>query len=111
MSPILLLPLSFVVPAAMAVIALVPGYAGFYYAAKIIYGIQDTDLSPYALNVFYILRVYRYLFEYWLQHIEQASFLEYTLPLFAVPLVGITFSILGSIIFVSYMLKTFRQMV
>jgi len=111
MSPILLLPLGIITPAAMAIIALVPSYAGFFYATKVIYGMRDMDMSPYALDVIYVLRVYRYLFEYWLQHFSQVSFLEYSLPLIGIPLIGIALSLMGAIIFVSFMVTRFRSMV
>ena len=111
MNPILLLPLGIIVPIAMAIIALVPSYAGVFYATKIIYSTRDIDISPYALDALYIFKVYIYLFTYWWQHLTNVSFLEYTLPLIGIPLVGISLSLVGAIIFVSFMVTRFRSMV
>jgi hypothetical protein len=107
----LLLPLGIIVPIAMAIIALVPSYAGVFYATKIIYSTRDIDISPYALDVLYIFKVYIYLFEYWWQHITDVSFLEYTMPIIALPLIGFSISMVGAIIFVSFMATRFRSMV
>ena len=110
MSPILLIPMGLVIPVAMAAIVMVPCYAGFYYATKLIYASNDVDLSPYALHVFYIIETYATLFTFWLDNIQDVDFLGYTIPLLILPMIGIAASVTGAIIFISYIMTVFQKM-
>ena len=110
MSPIILIPIGLVIPVVIASIVLVPSYAGFYYATKIIYGMNDVDLSPYALHVFYIMETYITLFEHWMNNISTVDHISYSLPLILLPIIGITGSAVGGIIFTSYIMTIFQTM-
>ena len=110
MSPIILIPIGLVIPVVIASIVLVPSYAGFYYATKIIYGMNDVDLSPYALHVFYIMETYITLFEHWINNISTVDHISYSLPLLILPIIGIAGSAVGGIIFTSYIMTIFQKM-
>jgi hypothetical protein len=110
MHPLVLLPIGLTTPIAMACIVLVPSYAGVYYATKIIYGVNHVDLSPYALNVFYILETYITLCSFWVENIQKVDHLSYSLPLIILPLIGIGVSIMGAIIFVGFIMRVFQEL-
>jgi hypothetical protein len=70
---------------------LLPVYAAVFGATYIVYYPQ-TGSHPLALkwdDVFYIIDIYSRLAEYWLNNITQVSFVDYTLPVVVLPIVGL----------------------
>ncbi len=88
-APLLFL-IAILAPAALAIVVLVPSYAGILGACYLIYN-KDTGPNPLTDklgDVFYIIDVYHQLLTYGIAHIESVSTLKFTLPLLVLPLTG-----------------------
>jgi hypothetical protein len=111
MNPILLFPLGLIVPVIIAAGALVPFYAGFVGALYVIYLRPDgsSPLEAHLFDVFYVFEAYAALFQYWLGHIGEASFLDFTLPLIGLPLAGIILAIYLTRRLVQFFVNFFRM--
>ncbi len=91
MHPFFLFLLAILSPLLLAVALLVPLYTGIAGAAYLIYakGAAVHPLAGTFGDPFYIITVYSNLVTPWLQHPAQYDILTYTLPLIALPLVGV----------------------
>lgn len=91
MNPFFFFILAILSPFLLAITLLVLPYAGMVSAAYIIYdkGAKLHPLHDKLFDVFYMIEVYVKLFAQWSAHMDGASFLSYTLPLIALPLIGI----------------------
>lgn len=95
MNPLLLFPLAIFSPLLLAIVMLVPPYAGIAGASYIIYDIsaKTNPLADKLFDVFYMIDVYKGLFSHWAHHITETSILNYALPLLVLPLLGTMLSI------------------
>jgi hypothetical protein len=111
MSPVLLFPLGLIVPVVIAAAALVPFYAGFAAALYVIYLKPDgsSPLEAHLFDVFYVFESYAKLFQYWLNHMGEASFVEFTLPLLGLPILGISLAIYLTLKLVQFFVNFFRM--
>ncbi len=110
MRPILLFPIAILTPFLLTAVLLLPAYAGILGAAYIVY-LPESGVHPLAdklTDVFYILDVYGKLFDYCSQNIGTVGFVEYTLPIAGLPLLGILIALYASFRFVRAMLNIFR---
>jgi hypothetical protein len=90
MNPFTIFLLALLTPALLFCALFVPPYVAIAGACYIIYW-SDAKIHPLADkldNVPYMLDVYGNLFTRWLKHPEDASVLEYSLPLVGLPLIG-----------------------
>jgi hypothetical protein len=112
MNPLYLFPLALVVPFIVAFVAFTPAYSGLFGAAYIIYHQPDGmhPLWQHKLDIFYILEVYGQLFSYWSAHMSTSNFVEFTLPLLGLPLLGIALSIFLTWKLIAAMVNFFRMM-
>ncbi|MFZ4125197.1 MAG: hypothetical protein ACOYJ2_03895 [Rickettsiales bacterium] len=111
MNPLYLFPLALIVPFIVAFVAFTPAYAGFFGAAYFIYHQPEAahPLWQHKLDVFYIFDVYGQLFNYWGNHMASSSFVEFTLPLFGLPLLGIVASVFLTWKLVAMLVNFFRM--
>ncbi len=88
--------LAILTPFLMTVVLLVPLYGFLLGACYIVYlsnAAAAQALLTHWLDVFYIIDVYTQLTSYWLAHQSAVSFVHYTLPVVALPLFGLLFSL------------------
>lgn len=112
MNPLYLFPLAMVVPVIVALVAFVPAYAGFFGALYVIYDKPDiaNPIMPYGFDIFYVFSAYGRLFDHWSAHIASSNFMDFTLPLIGLPLLGIAISLFLSYKLISGLVNFFRMM-
>ncbi len=84
-------PLAIFTPFLISAVLLLPVYAGILGAAYVIY-LPQTGAHPLTDrmgDVFYIIDVYGKLLHYWMDHKADVSFVDYTLPVIGLPLLGL----------------------
>ena len=111
MNPLYLFPLALIVPFIVAFVAFTPAYAGFFGAAYVIYQQPDAvnPLWQHKLDVFYMFDVYGQLFNYWSAHMASSNFVDFTLPLFGLPILGVTIAAFLTWKLVSMLVNFFRM--
>lgn len=95
MNPFVMFLLAIFSPIMLAATLLVPAYVSIAGACYIVYYTGNAATHPLAgklENVFYMIDVYRNLFNQWSANIMRVDFIHYTLPLIAIPLAGATLS-------------------
>ena len=95
MSPFVLLILALLTPFLLTALLLIPPYLGMSSAAYIIYahGSGPHPLSGRWLDVFYMVDVYSKLLTYWWAHVTSVSVFTYSLPVVALPLIGLVLAL------------------
>lgn len=95
MHPFLLFLLAIISPILLAISLLILPYAGITAAAYIIYdkGQAMHPLADRLFDLFYMITVYINLVQQWLSNSGDANLLTYTLPLIALPLMGLTLAL------------------
>jgi len=111
MNPLYLFPIALIVPVIVAMVAFIPTYASIFGAVYYIYDRPEAanPLVPYKFDVFYIFDVYTKLFEHWSAHMGTSNFVDFTLPLIGLPLVGTLISLYLTYKFGSMMVNFFRM--
>ena len=111
MNPLYLFPLAVVVPFVVTLVAFVPAYASLFGAMYIIYDQPDVanPLTPYMFDIFYIFKAYGQLFDHWSGNTGGANFVEFTLPLVGLPLLGFGLSIFLTYKLVAWLINFFRM--
>jgi hypothetical protein len=102
--------MSILTPVVIAIAALAPLYAGFFGALYVIYAKAEgvNPMQSYLWDAFYIFDAYRHLFQYWLEHMENVSFLYFTLPLLGVPFLGLGLSVYSTVKAVRFFVHYFH---
>jgi hypothetical protein len=106
-----LFPLALIVPFIVAFVAFTPAYGALFGAVYMIYDRPDVanPLLPYIFDIFYIFDVYGQLFSHWSEHMSSSNFVEFTLPLIGLPILGIAVSIFLTYKLVSLLVNFFRM--
>jgi hypothetical protein len=92
MNPFFMFLLAILSPPLMALILLVPPYAGIVAASYLIY-YKSGAVHPLAdrlSDVFYMIDVYMKLLLQWSHHMMEMDVLHYSVPLLLLPILGIT---------------------
>ena len=82
-------------PVLLCATLLLPSYGSIFGATYIIYQ-PESGANPMAdkyLNVFTVLDGYQSLLDYWLANRAMLGFVDYTLPIVGLPLVGCIFAL------------------
>lgn len=110
MRPPVLFLLAILTPVALCSMLLAPLYASVLGAVYIIYmpASGPHPLAERLLDVFYISNAYEQLLTYWLANMGKVSFVEYTLPVIGLPLVGVVLAIWGTYKLASKLLNIFH---
>lgn len=92
----LLFPLAIFTPIVLGLAIIVPIYAALFGACYVIYWhaapAQAASLLTRWQDGFFILDTYQQLFKFWREHMDSASTVFYTLPLFVIPLIAAWFA-------------------
>lgn len=110
MRPPLLFLLALITPVALCAMLVVPIYASILGAVYVIY-LPESGAHPLderLLDMFYIGDAYYKLAEYWLAHTDTVSFVDYSLPVVGLPLLGIIIALWGTYKLASALLNVFR---
>jgi hypothetical protein len=111
MNPLLLFPLSLIMPIIVALVAFIPAYGSIFAAVYTIYDKPDTPnpLSPYMFDVFYIFSAYGRVFDHWSNHMASSDLVNFTLPFIGLPILGISLSLFLTYKLIGYMVNFFRM--
>lgn len=112
MNPLLLFILALLIPTLLTLILITPVYVGLVTACYLIYeqrGEKAVEvLMSHKYDMSYMMSAYSKLFDFWTANSAKLDFVDFTLPLFGPPLLGVIITGLLVWKFTAYVVNIFR---
>lgn len=105
MNPMLLFFLSLLIPTLLGAILVLPTYGAILLSLYLKYG---GAILEHQFQFFYVMESYGQLVTFWSNNIGSLGIIEFILPVFGPPLVGIVLTVFLAYKFVSYVVNLFR---